>query len=160
MLSDPYDTGPYLQWEIRDVFWAHEDGTDKRRKALLISDDEYNRTNLFLRFLKFSRTDRPSPYRVQILRTDQEWNYMKLPKECFLYVDKSQRVPKSKVSKLQVRLELCSARRSCCSLGKSSRMSKRRARLHKPEKQMLVSAGGFGIKGSLEDAQRDDFSMS
>jgi mRNA-degrading endonuclease toxin of MazEF toxin-antitoxin module len=99
MLSDPYDTGPYLQWEIRDVFWQHEDGTDKRRKALLISDDEYNKTNLFLRFLKFSTRNRPSPYRIPILRTDQEWAHMKFTKECFLYVDKSQRIPKSKVSK-------------------------------------------------------------
>lgn len=100
MLSDPYYTGPYVQWEIRDVRWMYQDGVgDKRRKAILISDTDFNETSAFLRFLKFSTKDRPSRYKIHITRKHPEWSYLGLPEECFLYVDKTQRIPKAKVDK-------------------------------------------------------------
>jgi len=102
MVSDPYDTGPYLQWEIREVWWHFEDrDEDKLRHGVLISDNEANKTGLFLRFLKFSGRNRASQYKIHIPEKHPERPLMGIPPEqCWIYVDKTQRIPKgSKVRK-------------------------------------------------------------
>ncbi len=88
---------PYLQWEIWDVYWIHEDGTGKRRPALLISMDQENETRKDLAFLKISSQFRNSRFRYEMMVSDPEFAVTGLKKSSYLYADQLQRIAKGNV---------------------------------------------------------------
>ena len=91
----------WVQWQIWDVDWPHEDGTEKRRPAVLITPDDLIGSDDFLHFLKISTQFRHSRFRVDFPTTDPDFALTGLLKPSYLYADNVRRIPLSKIHRLR-----------------------------------------------------------
>jgi len=80
------ETRRYCQWEIWDVNWQHEDGTGKRRPALLISSTEYNSQNDALWFVKISSVRHNVPFRLESRLDEPAFAGTGLTKTSYFYI--------------------------------------------------------------------------
>ena len=89
----------YFQWETWDVEWRHEDGTSKRRPALLISTTACNDEHEELWFVKISSRRHDVPYVVELTPNDPAFAQTGLTKTSYFYIANIQKVHKSRIYK-------------------------------------------------------------
>ena len=99
MTSSGNQPSRYFQWEIWDVEWHHEDGTSKRRPALLISTSTYNDMHEDLWFVKISSQQHSVPHIVEIATADLAFAQTGLTKTSYFYIADVQTIPRGDVSK-------------------------------------------------------------
>jgi mRNA-degrading endonuclease toxin of MazEF toxin-antitoxin module len=91
------ETRHYHQWEIWDVDWKHEDGTSKRRPALLISSTEHNRQSDELWFVKVSSVKHNVPYCMEFHKDEPSFTGTGLTKTSYFYIADVRKISKSSV---------------------------------------------------------------
>lgn len=77
-----------LQWQIWDVEWPHEDGTSKRRPALVVSTSAHNASSDEIWVVKISSKFRDVPHRLTICTTDPAFKTTGLKKDSHFYLKK------------------------------------------------------------------------
>ena len=90
-------TAAYLQWEIWDVDWQHQDGTSKVRPALLIATGQQADSMGRLPFLQITGSEAKSPHRYDFKTTASDFRQTGLTKDCFLYMNHFQWVEKADI---------------------------------------------------------------
>ena len=107
----------YRQWEIWDVEWLHEDGSSKRRPALIISTTAYNDKHGAVHFVQLSSQYHNVRYRQSIAPGDPGFGLSGLTKKSYIYPANIQEIPKAhiyrrrgKISEFTGRLVLWSIR--------------------------------------------------
>lgn len=83
-----------LQWEIWDVEWPHEDGTSKRRPALVVSSSEFNGRNDVIWCAKISSRIHEVPFRVELSPGDPSFSATGLNKTSYFYLADVRKVSK------------------------------------------------------------------
>ena len=87
----------FAQWGIWDVEWVHEDGSSKRRPALVLSDSAYNEAHEEIWFVKISSQKHAAKGRIELMPGDSTFAVTGLRKRCFLYLTNVRQIPKSLV---------------------------------------------------------------
>lgn len=95
--SGARDKRTFLQWEIWQVDWLHEDGTSKPRPALLLSPSGFNVSHDELWFVKITGTDRSTPNRVKLEEKSPMFATTGLTKSCYIYPENIKKIAKSSI---------------------------------------------------------------
>jgi hypothetical protein len=73
-------------WDIWDVEWLHEDGTSKRRPALLIASYGFAEEGDRLPFLQISSIEHRTPHRFDLSISNPIFAHTGLTKDCYVYL--------------------------------------------------------------------------
>lgn len=91
------DAPRYLQWDIWQVEWVHEDGTSKDRPALLISTTQHNDKHDELWFLKITGRRHNVPYVWELAPSDPAYVGAGLKKTSYFYIADTRKIHKSQI---------------------------------------------------------------
>jgi hypothetical protein len=80
------------QWEVWQVVWKHEDGTEKQRPALILSSTQHNSKGPGIWIAKFSKTPSQNPYVFEFLQTDASFASTGLTATCYLYLKEARTI--------------------------------------------------------------------
>jgi hypothetical protein len=86
------------QWQIWQVRWHHtDDGTYKKRPALLLTTASFNACRPIIPFLKISSREPRSAHKLALKVSDPWFAATGLTKACFIHFAKPQWVPLAKI---------------------------------------------------------------
>jgi mRNA-degrading endonuclease toxin of MazEF toxin-antitoxin module len=80
------------QWEVWQVVWKHEDGTEKARPVLILSSTQHNSKGQGIWVAKFTKTLKQQPHRIEFSKADASFRSTGLTDTCHLYLKEARTI--------------------------------------------------------------------